>query len=135
MPSQNNINIKQLIEKWLINQPTICFAVLFGSYAKGTYHNNSDIDLAIELNTPMTSEKKLLLLQSLGEITGKIIDLVDLKTIGQPLLNQIIQHGKILKGSEDQYINLSIRNVNSLQDFAPYIERTLKERRKRLLNE
>jgi hypothetical protein len=34
----------------------------------------------------MTAEDKLSLLHSLGEITDITIDLVDLKTVGEPLL-------------------------------------------------
>jgi len=95
---------------------------LFGSFAKGRGQNHSDIDLAIELDKQMTAETKLQLLQSLGEITDRSIDLVDLKTVGEPLLNQIILYGKQLKGSQQQLINLSIKNVNMMQDFVPYIE-------------
>ena len=129
----NELEVIQKISAWLDNQPFIIFAILFGSFVKGRGQNHSDIDLAIELDKQMTAETKLQLLQSLGEITDRSIDLVDLKTVGEPLLNQIILYGKQLKGSQQQLINLSIKNVNMMQDFVPYIERTLKERRKRLL--
>ena len=129
----NELEVILKISAWLDNQPFIIFAVLFGSFAKGRGQNHSDIDLAIELDKQMTAETKLQLLQSLGEITDRNIDLVDLKTVGEPLLNQIILHGKQLKGNQQQFVNLSIKNVNMMQDFSPYIERTLKERRKRLL--
>ncbi len=129
-PTQDVI---KAISAWLNNQPEIVFAILFGSFAKGTEQEYSDIDLAIELNTKMTADIKLSLLQSLGEITARNIDLVDLKIIGEPLLNQVVQHGKQLKGSQQQFIDLSIKNVNMMQDFTPYIKRTLKQRRERLL--
>ncbi|MEE9446045.1 MAG: hypothetical protein V3V19_10325 [Cocleimonas sp.] len=83
--------------------------------------------------TPLTKEIKIDLLQSLAELTDKYIDLIDLKTVGEPLLNQIIQHGKQLKGSKQNQIDLSIKNVNMMQDFTPYIERTLKQKRERWL--
>ncbi len=127
-------NINQAINQWLNEEPSIHFAILFGSFAKGTNRKDSDIDLAIELDVPMSIDTKLSLLQSLGEITDKTIDFIDLKTVGEPLLNQIIQHGKQLKGSKQNFIELSIKNVNQMQDFVPYIKRTLKERRKRLLH-
>ena len=82
----------QLITDWLTQQPTIQLAILFGSFAKGTYTKNSDIDLAIELDSPLTTDTKLSILQSLGEITDKKNDLIDLKTVGEPLLSQIIKH-------------------------------------------
>ena len=87
-------NTEKIIQKWVSEQSNIHFAILFGSFAKGTSNPNSDIDLAIELDHPLTKEIKIDLLQSLAELTDKYIDLIDLKTVGEPLLNQIIQHGK-----------------------------------------
>ena len=127
-------NITKKINEWMNKQPSIQLAILFGSFAKGKEQESSDIDIAIELDKPLTIEKKLSLLQSLGEITDRKIDLIDLKTIGEPLLNQIIQHGTMLKGTKANYIELTIKNVNMMQDFTPYIQRTLKDRRERLLN-
>jgi len=127
-------NITKKINEWVNKQPSIQLAILFGSFAKGKEQESSDIDIAIELDKPLTIEKKLSLLQSLGEITDRKIDLIDLKTIGEPLLNQIIQHGTMLKGTKANYIELTIKNVNMMQDFTPYIQRTLKDRRERLLN-
>ena len=127
-------NITKKINEWVNKQPSIQLAILFGSFAKGKEQESSDIDIAIELDKPLTIEKKLSLLQSLGEITDRKIDLIDLKTIGEPLLNQIIQHGTMLKGTKANYIELTIKNVNMMQDFSPYIQRTLKDRLERLLN-
>ena len=47
----------QLITDWLTQQSTIQLALLFGSFAKGTHTKNSDIDLAIELDNPLTTDK------------------------------------------------------------------------------
>ncbi len=127
-------NVEQQIHEWLSKHPLIHFAILFGSFAKQTNTGDSDIDLAIELNKPLTVEIKLDLLQTFSELTDRRIDLIDLKTVGEPLLNQVIQHGKMLKGKKSDLIKLSIKNVNMMQDFTPYLKRTLKERRARLLH-
>ena len=121
------------LKQWLSNQPSIHIAILLGSFAKQSSNETSDVDLAIELNQALSTEKKLKLLQSLSTLTDRKIDLVDLKTVGEPLLNQIIQHGKLLKGDKQKLIDLSIKNVNMMQDFTPYIKRTLKEKRERWL--
>ncbi len=126
--------IEQQINQWLSKQTSIRFAILFGSFAKQTDTQESDIDLAIELNKPLTADTKLSLLQTFSELSNRRIDLIDLKTAGEPLLNQIIQHGKVLKGTKADMIQLSIKNVNMMQDFSPYLKRTLAERRARLLH-
>ena len=126
-------NVEELLDKWLSAQTSIHFAILFGSFAKRASRPDSDIDLAVDLDEPLTAENKLILLQSLSELTDRRIDLIDLKTVGEPLLGQIVKYGKVLKGSKENFIELSIRNVNMMQDFTPYIKRTLKEKRERWL--
>ena len=130
----DNKKVRQQIDQWLLQQPSIRFAILFGSFAKNTDTSESDIDIAIELDKPLSSEIKLSLLQSFSELTDKRIDLVDLKTVGEPLLNEIIQHGKVIKGTQNKLTLLSIKNLNMMQDFTPYLRRTLEERRTRLLH-
>ena len=61
------------------------------------------------------------------------IDLIDLKTVGQPLLSQIMKYGKLLKGDTNAYAEIAIRNINTAQDFLPYIKRMMAERRLRYL--
>jgi predicted nucleotidyltransferase len=130
----DNDCVKQIIEQWLLQQPLIRFAILFGSFAKKTNTPGSDIDIGIKLDKPLSTETKLTLLQSFSELTDRRIDLVDLSTTGEPLLNEIIQHGKVIKGTDNDLALLSIKNVNMMQDFTPYLIRTLKERLIRLLH-
>jgi len=120
---------------WLTEHPEIEMAILFGSYSKGTETVHSDIDLAIQLSSGKTiqADEKLNYLTQLGELLETDIDLIDLKKAGQPLLSQIIKYGKRLKGQQTQYIELAIKNINTTQDFMPYIERMMSERRKRWL--
>ena len=125
---------KQL-QIWLETNDDIVFAILFGSYAKGTQTSRSDVDIAIQLasRSSMTASKKLEYIEQLGNLLLINIDLIDLNTVGQPLLSQIMKYGKMLKGDQLQYAELAIKNVNTGQDFLPYIKRMMKERRERCL--
>ncbi|SJM88957.1 putative DNA polymerase, beta domain protein region [Crenothrix polyspora] len=120
---------------WLIEHTEVEMAILFGSYAKGTENNHSDIDLAIQLSSGKTiqAEQKLNYLTQLVKLLETDIDLIDLRKVGQPLLAQIIKYGEQLKGQQAHYIELAIKNINTTQDFMPYIERMMTERRKRWL--
>jgi len=126
---------EELLKKWFINHPEIELAMLFGSYAKGTATKHSDVDIAIQLSDEgiICAEKKMAYLNQLSQIVDTMVDIVDLKTVGQPLLAQIMKYGKCLVGSKDVFTQLAIRNVNSTEDFTPNIERMLKERRMRWL--
>ena len=123
-------NLVQFIKK----DQNIQLAIVFGSYAKKTQMEQSDMDVAIQLSEPMTSKQKLNYMGKLQEYTRAEIDLVDLHRVGQPLLSQIMNYGKCIKDCGTQYAELAVKNVNTSQDFLPAINYIMKERRKRLLN-
>lgn len=133
----NSIDKEKKLAAWLIAHTEIEMAILFGSYAKGTENSRSDIDLAIQLSSGETiqAEQKLDYLTQLVKLLETDIDLIDLKKVGQPLLSQIIKYGRRLKGQQTQYTELAIKNINTTQDFMPYIERMMTTRRKRWLTD
>ena len=123
-------NLVQFIKK----DQNIQLAIVFGSYAKKTQMEQSDMDVAIQLSEQMTSKQKLNYMGKLQEYTKAEINLVDLHRVGQPLLSQIMNYGKCIKDCGTQYAELAVKNVNTSQDFLPAINYIMKERRKRLLN-
>jgi len=122
--------IRQL-ERVLEQDSEIRLAVLFGSYAKKTARPESDIDLAIKLDTPLTENKKMQLVQLMAQIFGRAVDLVDLRNVGVPLLGQIIKYGKLIKGTKQDITEQALRNVYANEDFLPYVKRALQVRRER----
>lgn len=130
------ISKNQQLKDWLETAKEIELAILFGSYAKGTENSQSDIDLAIRLvsDAAMTATEKLNYLVSLEKLLKANVDVIDLKTVGQPLLSEILKHGLLLKGSKMQYAELALKNINTTQDFMPAIDRMMATRRKRWLN-
>ena len=123
-------NLKQLI-KLLQQDKEIILVIVFGSYAKDSISANSDIDIAIKARTPLLESKKLELIKLIAQVCGRPVDLVDLHKIGEPLLGQIIKHGKLLIGNQSDFTELAIKHLYSNEDFVPYVQRTLKERRER----
>ncbi len=134
--NENNPVIEKLKE-WLAEHYEIELAILFGSYVKERETNLSDIDLAVSLNNRnvIGKSRKLEYLYQLSSLLGKDVDLVDLNTVGQPLLSQIIKYGRCVKGSLHHYAEMALKNINTTQDFMPYLERMLSERRERWLND
>ena len=123
------------LQTWLQNNDDIKLAIVFGSYAKNTQTAQSDLDLAVMLTShrSINAKQKLDYITEIGNFLFINIDLIDLKQVGQPLLSQIIKYGKQLKGNQAQYTELVIKNINTTQDFLPYIERIMSERRARLV--
>lgn len=122
--------IKQ-VQVWLQHNNKIELAILFGSYAKGTQTSHSDLDLAVQLVSgfSINAQQKLDYIVQLGNLLSINIDLIDLNTVGQPLLSQIMKYGKQLKGDRTQYAEIAIKNINTTQDFLPCIQRMMAERR------
>ena len=65
----------------------------------------------------------------MAERTGRPIDLIDLKMVSEPLLGQIVCHGRRILGSDTLYGKLISRHLFEQADFMPYLNRLLKERR------
>ena len=113
----------------LVKHPEIRLAVLFGSLAVGGGRPDSDLDLAIDAGAELCVEDKITLMGELADATGRPVDLVDLRTAGEPLLGQVVVHGRRLIGSDEAYAELIRRHLFDEADFMPYYRRILAERR------
>lgn len=109
--------------------PGIATVILFGSLARGTARPDSDLDIAVDIGRPLAMEEKIALIDALALSTGRPIDLVDLRVIGEPLLGQVLRHGRRLRASERAWGELYARHVYESTDFLPYRNRILAERR------
>ena len=78
-------------------------AIVFGSVARNAQAAHSDVDLAIQAASPLDVGLRMAMVAELAEATGRAIDLIDLRTVGEPLLGQILVHGRRLLGSDEAY--------------------------------
>ena len=62
---------------------------------------------------------------------GRPVDLIDLNSVGEPLLGQIVTGGRRLMGSDTHYAELIRKHLYEQADFMPYRSRILAERRRR----
>ena len=109
--------------------PELILALVLGSVAKGLQRIDSDLDIAVVAKQALTVDEKIVIISALAEKTGRPVDLVDLKVVGEPLLGQIVQHGRRLLGSDGEYGRLISRHLFEQADFMPYRNRILAERR------
>lgn len=119
------LRIRQILQ----NYPHVRLALLFGSLAKGNARKDSDLDLAIATDHPLDSGQKMQLIAELASAIGRPIDLVDIAMIGEPLLGQIIVHGRRILGDDVHYARLLSAHLFAEADFVPYQTRILRERR------
>lgn len=98
--------------------------------AAGTARADSDLDIAVDAGRPLDAAAKARLIEMLAAATGRAVDLIDLRTVGEPLLGQILKHGCRIVGSAADQAELIRRHVFDAEDFLPYVERMLRERRR-----
>lgn len=122
------------VEAALGQHPSIRLAYVFGSVAAGTAHGNSDVDVAVLFDAAMTADNQIQLISDIAEATGRAVDLIDLATVGEPLLGQILRHGVRVIGDTERHAQLVSKHILNNEDFMPYVERMLAERRQRWIS-
>ncbi len=128
-PTQSPQPIDAQLKEVFTHFPQITLAVLFGSMALGQQRADSDLDIAVAAKKVLTIDEKIALIGALAERTGRPIDLIDLSVVSEPLLGQIVRHGRRVLGSDTLYGKLISRHVFEQADFMPYRTRLLAERR------
>ncbi|GBE48594.1 nucleotidyltransferase domain protein [bacterium BMS3Bbin12] len=118
------------IRKIFARHAEIRLVMLFGSLAAGRARRDSDLDLAVATGRALTVVERASLIAELAEATGRPVDLIDLHVVGEPLLGQILKHGRRILGSNGAYAELIKRHVFEEADFMPYRRRILAERRR-----
>jgi predicted nucleotidyltransferase len=113
----------------LASFPALVLAFVFGSVAQGRQRGDSDLDIAVSADHALTVAEKIDIIAALAKQTGRPVDLIDLKTVAEPLLGQILRHGRRLLGSDGAYGQLISRHLLEQADFMPYRNRVLAERR------
>ena len=127
--SSNPLPTDTAIIEVLNRFPQVHLAILFGSCASGNATAASDVDLAVQADRPLDADLKIRLIEEVAEQLGRPVDLIDLRTAGEPLLGEVLK-GRRLLGSDTRLAGLLTRHLLDAADFLPYRERILSERRK-----
>ena len=110
--------------------PELDVVIVFGSMATGRQRPDSDLDLAVMAARPLTVAQRMALVGELALVTGRAIDLVDLRTVGEPLLGEVLVHGRRVLGSDQAFAELLSKHVLDAADFLPYAQRMIDQRRR-----
>ena len=95
--------------------PDVRLIYLFGSQADGSSTPSSDIDIAVLLEKKLDPVARFDLEQTLAIELNQDVDLVDLLTASTVLQNQVIMHGSLLFGSENEQTKFEMQVMSMYQ--------------------
>ncbi|MFC3285794.1 type VII toxin-antitoxin system MntA family adenylyltransferase antitoxin [Litchfieldella rifensis] len=118
------------LEQVMTAFPYLEQVILFGSFASGQAHENSDVDVAVQSDRPLTAEQRLELIDAIALAFDRPVDLVDLSSAGEPLLSQIVTTGIRIRGSDAAWGRLIYKNIMESTDFVPLQRHILRTRQR-----
>ena len=127
------VAIEKPLIRLLSEFPEIRLAILFGSQATGKTTIDSDIDLAVLANTPLSTDTRRRLIEEIGLKFGCPVDIVDIYHAPEPILGQVFK-GKKLIGDNATFAAMLTRHLLNTADFVPLQQRILSERREAWIN-
>jgi predicted nucleotidyltransferase len=117
--TESGLGLKELAQRFGIR-----VILQFGSTVTGTMHGGSDVDLAVQLETPAVSLETILEMQEALQslFPGREVDLAILNR-ADPLFRKKIMEGcRILLGTSQDFARLRLYSFKTYQDFRPYLE-------------
>jgi len=122
--------LRSIFEKY----PEILAVYLFGSYASGKVHKESDLDLAIVPDNNTIRQKRLDILQQLTQKGFTNIDLVILDFPDIVLMYEVIRINRLIYKKPDfDHGAFYSKIIRQYFDFYPYLEYQRKAYKRRIL--
>jgi predicted nucleotidyltransferase len=114
----------------LAAQPGIAFASIFGSVAKGTARSDGDVDVGVFADAPLGHAQRRKLVGMVAEVTGRPVDLIDLREAGPLLLMSVLRGTPLVGEGSRTHASLLSRAWLDAADFLPVRKRLLEQRRR-----
>lgn len=92
----DTLDIKKTLP--LFQQYGIQYAGLFGSYARGEAHPDSDVDIIVRLGKPLTMPMFIRLENQLAQVLNKKVDLVTERGLKRRLRDAVLKEVKPIYG-------------------------------------
>lgn len=90
------------------------FLIIVGLFAKGTEHQNSDIDIVYASNQSLLYNEYTMLIRDLVKIAGREVDLIDFKKVDSDFAAHVLNDGlPIYIKSNNEFIQFKKRNDHS----------------------
>ena len=96
----------------------------FGSTVTGATHDRSDVDLAVQLDTPDVSLETILEIQAAlqARFPGREVDVAILNRADPLFRKKIMESCRVLFGTSQDLARLDLYAFKTYQDFQPFLE-------------
>ena len=123
-------DLRKSIHDFFSRETKAEIVLLHGSFASGRQREESDVDLAVLYDKPLTTDQLIQLSQDLGSLLRREVDLVDLATCHGAILQESLVRGKqILLLNPERLSTLIKRMWYEREDDARFSAKTIAERR------
>lgn len=123
------------IAELLSVEPGLELAIIFGSAAAHKMRIDSDVDIALLFNCPLSAKCKMEITERLELELLRDVDLVDLSKLSGTILKQALCKGHILIKKDASILAEQVKKmIYNQTDMMPYVTRTLMERQQRFIN-
>lgn len=120
-------DILKKAQEFIINKINPSFIIVFGSFAQGTTHKESDLDIAFyKKEQNLSSYEVFMIAQELADLLKMEVDLVDLQHASTVFQAQIFSTGKVIF-SKDETLRMTME-MTALSMYAK-----LNEERKEII--
>lgn len=116
---ESELNLRELAQRLGIR-----VILQFGSTVTGTTHESSDVDLAVQLDTPAVSLETILEMQEALQLRfpGREVDVAILNRADPLFRKKIMEACRMLFGTSQDFARLRLYSFKTYQDFLPYLE-------------
>ena len=116
-------------------EPGLELAIIFGSAAANSMRIDSDVDIALLFNYPLSGKRKMEITENLELELLRDVDLVDMSKLSGTILKQTLCKGRVLIQKDAGILAEQVKKmIYNQTDMMPYVTRTLMERQQRFIN-
>lgn len=101
------------------DEPEISLALLYGSFAHGTAKPDSDVDLAVHSESPLSAEQLMDLHTRLEALLHRDVDLLDLRQAEGTILAQVIGHCIRIKNASQIFARYNLKAIYFHEEYLP----------------
>jgi len=124
-PNKNTSqHIFEQIKIYFENKPEVAAVYIFGSKAKGTEREKSDIDLAVLIDNDLLNKQfdlKNTYIKDLSRILRKDLDILIMNELGESILSQIFKYGQCIVNQKPQVLSeFKMVSIAMIAEFEYY---------------